>query len=344
MSEDADIKTFEEAVKEVDDILRCFNGLTRNAIVSHIVTTWLAERIGSMPGSSNAEQNHLEVANGAGQDENNDDSEVLDDPIMALERIVASLKSKVPRSGILPSETFITSNKQENSGPDSDTTIHIDGFLYDEEDLETLEDDGDLARYYCEDCGSKKIKFLNIISNSMNREELFHIFNDYLPTLDGKIVLDVGSRLGAVLYGAYVFTDAEKIIGVEMNKEFCDIQNQIVKEFKMIKRVEVINKDIKNAADVLKSADVVVLNNVFESYLPEDKQAEMWNFLKEHIKKGAFIVSRPHIKEILDKLDVNINVDEWVKKVEGTEGSCQTEIKSVTVEIPLSKIACYVVL
>lgn len=129
-----------------------------------------------------------------------------------------------------------------------------------------------------------------------------------------------------------------------MNKEFCDIQNEIVKEFKMSKRIEVINKDIKDAADVLESADVVVMNNVFESYLPEDQQVEMWNFFKEHIKKDAFIVSRPHIKEIFDKLNVNINVDEWVKKVEGIDGSCKSENTSITVELPLSKIACYVVL
>lgn len=35
----------------------------------------------------------------------------------------------------------------------------------------------------------------------MSREELFTLFNDTLPVLVDKVVLDVGSRLGAVLYG-----------------------------------------------------------------------------------------------------------------------------------------------
>lgn len=35
----------------------------------------------------------------------------------------------------------------------------------------------------------------------MSKDCLYHIFNNMLPTLEGKTVLDVGSRLGAVLYG-----------------------------------------------------------------------------------------------------------------------------------------------
>lgn len=35
----------------------------------------------------------------------------------------------------------------------------------------------------------------------MSRDALFYIFNDRLPTIEGKTVLDIGSRLGAVLYG-----------------------------------------------------------------------------------------------------------------------------------------------
>ena len=35
----------------------------------------------------------------------------------------------------------------------------------------------------------------------MSHDELYEIFNDLLPTIKGKTVLDVGSRLGAVLYG-----------------------------------------------------------------------------------------------------------------------------------------------
>ena len=49
------------------------------------------------------------------------------------------------------------------------------------------------------------------------------IFVSLLPNLDGKRVLDIGSRLGALLYGAYLFSTAKEIVGLEMNKDFCDM-------------------------------------------------------------------------------------------------------------------------
>ena len=43
--------------------------------------------------------------------------------------------------------------------------------------------------------------FPDFISHSVSREQLKFIFTDLLPDLSGKLVLDVGSRLGPVLYG-----------------------------------------------------------------------------------------------------------------------------------------------
>lgn len=37
-------------------------------------------------------------------------------------------------------------------------TLHVDAFLYDEEHIDELEDQGLLARNYCRDCGSRKIE------------------------------------------------------------------------------------------------------------------------------------------------------------------------------------------
>lgn len=56
------------------------------------------------------------------------------------------------------------------------------------------------------------------MTHSCSRDRLEYIFTSLLPPLDGKRILDVGSRLGAVLYGAYVFSDAAQIAGIEINK------------------------------------------------------------------------------------------------------------------------------
>lgn len=39
----------------------------------------------------------------------------------------------------------------------------------------------------------------------MSQDMLYFIFNTFLPTLKDKVVLDIGSRLGAVLYGVRIF-------------------------------------------------------------------------------------------------------------------------------------------
>jgi hypothetical protein len=40
----------------------------------------------------------------------------------------------------------------------------------------------------------------------MSRDDLYFIFNNRLPTLEKKTVLDIGSRLGSVLYGVSIYT------------------------------------------------------------------------------------------------------------------------------------------
>lgn len=48
--------------------------------------------------------------------------------------------------------------------------------------------------------------FPDFISHSVSREQLKFIFTDLLPDLSGKLVLDVGSRLGPILYGVNTIT------------------------------------------------------------------------------------------------------------------------------------------
>jgi len=42
---------------------------------------------------------------------------------------------------------------------------------------------------------------VEFISHSMSKEDVKFIFNNLVPNLSGKMVVDVGSRLGPVLYG-----------------------------------------------------------------------------------------------------------------------------------------------
>lgn len=85
---------------------------------------------------------------------------------------------------------------------------------------------------------------LAFISHSMSLMELKFVFQYLLADMDlrGKRVLDVGSRLGAVLYGAYVYSSASIIVGAELDGALCNVQQQIIDKYQMQDRIKVGNK------------------------------------------------------------------------------------------------------
>ena len=160
----------------------------------------------------------------------------------------------------------------DDAGLSAENCVHVDSFLYDEDDEEQLVKEGLLARSYCLDCGSRKIEDLTYITHSCSKERLQFIFGDLLPSLEGKTVVDVGSRLGAVLYGAYYYSDASKIVGIEINKDFCKLQEDAVAKFGLGSRVKIVLGNMCAQTELLASADVLVLNNVFSWFMPEQLQ------------------------------------------------------------------------
>jgi hypothetical protein len=132
-----------------------------------------------------------------------------------LNKISVHLRSSLPLEAVLPSEQ-ISAPASESVTPAS--VFHLDAFLYDDEDEQRLVDEGKISRAVCKKCGSKDTEAITYVTHSCSRDRLEYIFTSLLPPLDGKRILDVGSRLGAVLYGAYVFSDAAQIAGIEINK------------------------------------------------------------------------------------------------------------------------------
>ncbi|XP_034938879.1 uncharacterized protein [Chelonus insularis] len=318
---DNNLISFDDAKEQLDNLMKSLSKSVRQKLCSYTIRKWMS----TLEDETGSLNNHS-----FNQNDNDSDDDILDDPMNILNSIIAEIRPKVPISGIFPSETLLLPEKGENS-IDPKSADYVDAFLYSDDELDDLEEKGIAPTHYCQDCNSKNIKSISTFTHSLSKDDLFYIFDTLLPVLPGKIILDVGSRLGAVLYGAYVFTDAAKIIGVEMNNEFCQLQNEIIKKFKMEKRIKVFHKRIEDCVDIVKTADVVILNNAFEFFLPENEQAKVWNFLRQHIKKDAFIVTKPRIDVTLKNFgnEVNINIDNWVEVVDANE---------------LNEITCYRVL
>ena len=126
-------------------------------------------------------------------------------------------------------------------------------------------------------------------------------------------VLDVGSRLGAVLYGAYLFSDAGKLLGVEVNKELCDLQNHVIQTFGFSDRASVIHAEMTTRPDLFVLADVIILNNVFEWFVEPQYQKSMWQFLYNNIKEGALIVTMPSMEKATNGLSLGIRLEHWIR-------------------------------
>lgn len=126
---------------------------------------------------------------------------------------------------------------------------------------------------------------------------MVYIFEVMLPDLKGKVFLDVGSRFGALLFGAYLLSSADKIIGIEMNKEHCQIARDVLTERHMLDRVEVINDNVLNQAEAVASADVVLVNNAFQYFTSDSVARECWKFLRGCLKPDCFLLMSPVVDD-----------------------------------------------
>ncbi|KAK3593159.1 hypothetical protein CHS0354_039644 [Potamilus streckersoni] len=220
-------------------------------------------------------------------------------------------------NAISSTETIYIPTSGPNADCDPQKAVHVDAFLYDDEIIDELCEKGQMSRNYCKECGSHKTKPLTFLSHSASANQIKYIFTYLLPDLTGKTVLDVGSRTGAVLYGAYVYSQASSIVGVEMDSSFCQLQNIIVQKYKMEDRVKVIQSDIQQQAELLQSCDVMVLNNVFEFFMPVEEQFKIWKFLRQTLcKKDTLIVTVPSLEKSLSSIQSDIDVHHWVREVD----------------------------
>ncbi|XP_063216971.1 uncharacterized protein LOC134527895 isoform X3 [Bacillus rossius redtenbacheri] len=194
-------------------------------------------------------------------------------------------------------------------------TVQVDEFLYDDDQVQQMCESGVLPAHYCLDCGSHCTKELEYVSHSVSREKLAYIFQALLPPLSDLTVLDIGSRLGAMLYGAYLFSKASRIVGVEINSDFCKLQRDVIQKYNFKDRVSVVEADIITQPNLVNTADVIVLNNVFEFFMDPARQADMWKFLRKNVKPGAVLVTVPSLAATLSGLQTDIDLSQWVEEL-----------------------------
>lgn len=91
-----------------------------------------------------------------------------DDSDAKLTSIIQFLRKALPTSALAPDEKISIPKGNHYDGYTEDNTLHVDEFLYTDEEAEELTDAGLLARDYCASCGSKDIKPLSAYFVSPN--------------------------------------------------------------------------------------------------------------------------------------------------------------------------------
>ncbi|XP_036147680.1 uncharacterized protein LOC105831992 isoform X2 [Monomorium pharaonis] len=176
-----------EAKQSFIELMRSLNKTNQQKFLAFITKEWKLKS--------------FTAYNDTGDNANSDNKKMMEASTFILNSIASEIKQKIPFNAILASENLTTPSMGENSDCDPSITLHIDEFLYSDEDIDKLVDNNQLQRYYCTDCKSRNIQPLIYLSHSMSQDGLYFIFKMLLPSLKNKIVLDVGSRLGAILYG-----------------------------------------------------------------------------------------------------------------------------------------------
>ncbi|KAI5186472.1 uncharacterized protein LOC118910322 isoform X2 [Manis pentadactyla] len=229
-----------------------------------------------------------------------------------LKNIAEDLRNCLPLETMLSSEHLALQKIRQQPEP----TVHVDAFLYDEDFIDTLCEEGKMSRNYCMVCGSHQTAPLGFISHSFSLMELKFIYYHVLPDLSGKVLVDVGSRLGTVLYGGYLYSSALQLYGVELNGDFCQLQEMVIKKYKFTDRIKVLHADICTQGSLLQNADIIIMNNVFEYFLDEAEQARAWEYISHNVRKpGSLLVTVPNLEDSLSRLQVNIQLSAWVEEV-----------------------------
>nr|XP_040130782.1 uncharacterized protein LOC101964833 isoform X2 [Ictidomys tridecemlineatus] len=239
-----------------------------------------------------------------------------------LKNIADDLRNCLPLETMLSSEHLALQKIQQQPKP----TVHVDAFLYDEDFIDSLCEEGKMSRNYCMVCGSHQTAPLGFISHSFSLMELKFIYHHVLPDLSGKVLVDVGSRLGTVLFGGYLYSSAEQLYGVELNGDFCQLQEMVIKKYQFNDRIKVLHADICTQGSLLQNADVVIMNNVFEYFLNEEEQARAWEYISHNVRKqGSLLLTVPSLEESLSVLQTNIQLSPWVKEVPLNYDECLPE-------------------
>lgn len=97
-----------------------------------------------------------------------------------------------------------------------------------------------------------------------------------------------------------------------MNGECCDVQKQIIDQYTMdSNRIKVVHSDVLERSDLVSTSDIIIIN-VLEFFVDNEKHKEMWQFFKKYIQKGSYLVCNRSMTDTLANLDIFEEFMDWL--------------------------------
>ncbi|GMR32518.1 hypothetical protein PMAYCL1PPCAC_02713, partial [Pristionchus mayeri] len=250
-------------------------------------------------------------------DESPSKPKFIEDANLSLREMAQHIKLKVPITAVLSSEKVACPKEGHDSDCREDITVNVDCFLYEEDEVDDLVKEGKLSRSYCVDCNGRNIKPLTFISHSLSIPQLEFMFTKAVPLAkkaEGFRVVDIGSRFGSICAAANLFSRGKAhVTGIEINEDLCKLQNELISSFTLA-HIDILNSDVRNQAEVISKADLIVMNNVFSFFMSDDEQVSCWSFLYSHIRPGCLLIHNPAIDITTSHLQMPFDVKKWLKR------------------------------
>ncbi|GMT33072.1 hypothetical protein PFISCL1PPCAC_24369, partial [Pristionchus fissidentatus] len=250
-------------------------------------------------------------------DESDSKPKYIEDANLSLREMAQHIKLKVPINSTLPSEKVACPTEGHDADCKEESTVNVDCFLYEDDDVDELVKQGKMSRSYCKDCNGRNIKELTFISHSLSIPQLEFMFTKVVPLskkAEGYNVIDIGSRFGSICAAAHLYSRGKAhVTGIEINEDLCKLQEDLVSSFNL-SNVDVVNSDVRNQAEVISKADLIVMNNVFSFFMSDEEQISCWSFLHSHIRPGCLLFHNPAIDITTAHLKMPFDVKKWLKR------------------------------
>jgi hypothetical protein len=144
---------------------------------------------------------------------------------------------------------------------------------------------------------------------------------------DGIFAVDIGSRLGNLLYAGVLWSLRSpsdggvrpRWLGVELDGWFASLAKRVLRRWRMSpEHAACVEGDITAPANaaLLRGAKLVSFFNCFELHVTRDRHRELLRFLRASIAhRGQYILSCPSLVEIFERAGSEVDVHAWVQQV-----------------------------